>query len=282
MRCRRQTTWTRAAAALGGLGFFCAGCGAPTKSAGDVAHLFEGDGATLQAKVDQLCTTLRSRTTAPTLQNLAVDPGSCGSAGVMALDFKKIDKFAFQGVDEAGTGNGKLIHVAARSQVWLNKSLLGFATAVSGALKKKNGEAGVGPIEMPDSSGGKLGGLATTQLTQLVKPTFDLETLKFTTKINLKLSGIVTADHDLDIDGQLLDGAFAVTVKTTADREKTRSILKNFNALILIVPHAGDVYLDLFVDLNAYDFGIESVFREQLKAALGSGLKGAIDSVMQL
>jgi hypothetical protein len=265
------------------LAVLCQGCGAPTKSAGEVASLFARSSKSLQDKVSELCKALQIRDEIPTLKNLSLETDNCKSAGLWALDYKKIDTFVFSGVDDVSPKkNDKIIHLGTRSQVWLNRSLLEFAASVSSLMKKKSSEASAGAIALPDSGDGKLSGLATTTMTQLGQPMFNLDTLKFNTKINFKLSGIVTADHDLTIDGQLIDDAFAVTVKTTEDKTLKQSVMKDFRVLVLVIPHAGDVYLDMFVDLNAHNVGLETVFREQLKAALGSGLKGVIDSFMQL
>lgn len=260
------------------------GCGAPNKSAGDVAYLFEGESTTLQSKENSLCSTLQNRDEAPTTKNLSIDLGGCVDAGKIALEYKKIDGFYFVGLDGDAAKEEKVIHRSVRGQVWLNKSLLGFASAISGQMKKK-AESGnnTGEVALGDSAKGQeLQNVAKTTITVIEEPKIDVKDLSFKGLINFKVSGIIEADHDIEINGRLIENSFAVTVKTTADREYKQSIIKNFTAVILIVPHASDIYMDMFVDLNIHNPGLETLFKEQVNTFLSTGLKSAIDSLMNL
>ena len=53
--------------------------------------------------------------------------------------------------------------------------------------------------------------------------------------------------------------------------------------VILLIPYAGDVYLDLFVNVDINDnFGVPSLVRSQVNSFLGSGLKAAVSSALKL
>lgn len=264
--------------------FLMAGCGAPNKSAGDVAYLFEGESTTLQSKESSLCNSLQTRDEAPTVKNLDIDLGGCVDAGKAALDYKKVDGFYFVGLENDSSKDEKIIHRSVRGQVWLNKSLLGFASAISGQMKKK-AEAGnnTGEVSLNDSAKGQpLQNVAKTTITVIEEPKIDVKDLSFKGLINFKVSGIIEADHDIEMYGKLIDNSFAVTIRTTEDREYKQSIIKNFTAVILIVPHASDIYMDMFVDLNIHNPGLETLFKEQVNTFLSTGLKSAIDSLMDL
>ena len=259
-------------------------CGAPNKSAGDVAHLFEGSSESLQSKENALCVALQARDTAPTVKGLNIDLAGCKDAGLAALDYKKVDSFHFVGLDDdINSKDEKIIHRSVRSQIWLNKSLLGFASAISNQMKKKAESGGnVGEVELADSAGGKLQNIAKTKITVIKEPKFDLENFSFNALINLNISGIITGDHDIEVDGKLIDNMFAVTIKTTEDRTFKQSLLQNFTAVILIVPHASDLYMDMFVDLNIHNPGLETLVKDQIDTFLSTGLKAVIDSMMAL
>lgn len=264
--------------------FLLNGCGAPSKSAGDVAYLFEGESTTLQTKESDLCTSLQNRDEAPTVKNLSIDLGGCVDAGKAAVDYKKVDGFYFVGLENDSSNDKELIHRSVRGQVWLNKSLLGFASAISGQLKKK-AESGnnTGEVSLNDSAKGQpLQNVAKTTITVIEEPIIDVKDLSFKGLINFKVTGIIEADHDIELNGRLIGNSFAVTIKTTQDRDYKQSIIKNFTAVILIVPHASDIYMDMFVDLNIHNPGLENLFKEQVNTFLSTGLKSAIDSMMDL
>lgn len=247
--------------------------------------MFNGDAATLQSKQDSLCRALELRDEVPTLKGLNVEMDGCVDAGLAALDYKKVDSFHFRGLEADGVSKDeKIIHKSVRGQVWLNKSLLGFASAISNQMKKKaDSSEKTGVVQLEDSSGGKgLQNVAKTQITVLEEPEIDVENLQFSTLINFKVTGIIEADHEVQIHGRLIENAFAVTVKTTKDREFKQSLIKNFAAVILIVPHASDIYMDMFVDINVHNPGLESLVKEQINVFLSTGLKSAIDSMMAL
>jgi hypothetical protein len=259
-------------------------CGAPNKSAGEVAHLFESGSESLQSKENSLCSQLQTRDTAPTLKGLRIDLDGCKDAGLAALDYKKVDGFHFIGLDgDINSKDEKIIRRSVRSQIWLNKSLLGFASAISNQMKKK-AERGdnTGEVKLDDSAVGKLQNIAKTKITVIKEPKFDLENFSFNALINFNISGIITGDHDIEVDGKLIDNMFAVTIKTTEDRTFKQSLIQNFTAVILIVPHASDLYMDMFVDLNIHNPGLDTVVKDQIDTFLGTGLKAVIDSLMAL
>ncbi len=259
-------------------------CGAPNKSAGEVAHLFETGTDSLQTKENNLCTQLQTRDAAPTVKGLSIDLNGCRDAGLAALEYKKVDGFHFVGLeDDVTSKDEKIIHRSVRSQIWLNKSLLGFASAISNQMKKKAESGGnTGEVQLSDSAANKLQNIAKTKITIIKEPKIDLKDFSFNALINFNVTGVINGDHDIEIDGKLIDNMFAVTLKTTEDRTFKQSLLQNFTAVILIVPHASDLYMDMFVDLNIHNPGLETLVKDQIDTFLSSGLKAAIDSLMAL
>jgi hypothetical protein len=238
----------------------------------------------LQSKENLLCNELQTRDAAPTVKNLNIDLDGCRDAGLAALDYKKADSFHFVGLEgDVESKDKEIIHRSVRSQIWLNKSLLGFASAISNQMKKKaESGANVGEVQLSDSAAGKLQNIAQTKITVIKEPKIDLKDFSFNALINLNISGLIKGDHDIEIDGKLIENMFAVTIKTTEDRTFKQSLMQNFTAVILIVPHASDLYMDMFVDLNIHNPGLETLVTEQVDTFLSTGLKAAIDSLMAL
>jgi hypothetical protein len=263
------------------------GCGAPTKSAGDVAYLFSDDGRALEDKVQSLCDALADRNSPPTTDGMVFNLGSCGDdAGKSAVDLPKIDRFHFVGFDPSQPPAAEqLIHKSVRAQVYLNKSLLGFAQALSARMKEKEDGGNTGVLALPETEAGKDGGLEAMvqrEITIIEEPKLDVEELEFTMKIGLKMTGVVNIDNVIAVDGKLIDGAFGVTIRSGDDQPYEKSLIKNFSAVLLIVPHAGDVYMDLFVDLMAHNPGLGALFNTQLDSFLSTGLKAMIDGLLTL
>src|SRR6185312_1710006 len=192
-------------------------CGAQTKSAADVAGIFATGGGSLQSRETSLCNALAARTSPPTTNGLSLNLGGCTNAGLQATNFQGSQGFYFSGLDGLSSapaeksGQSVVINTSARGQIWLNKSILDLAGSVS-SLMNAQGANGAGIISLPEASGGGLGSLATPTLTTLQAPALDPANFSFSSKINIKVSGIVTVDNDLQIDGRLINDMFAVVV----------------------------------------------------------------------
>lgn len=261
------------------------GCGAPVKSATDVASIFDAQTLDLQGKVNVLCKELGSRSVSPKSSDFSEGTLDCSNAGLEAQNFKKIDRFSFVGVDTNFKTSEKAKDVRfleVRSEVWLNSNLLDLAGKLS--TKMKTGLAtGDVSLDPPAGSNDGLANLVKAKVEVLEKSQFDQKTFEFSTKIRFLLEGAVKADHVINVAGKMLDNKFAISAVTEGDQVYEKSILKNFQAIILVVPHAGDVYLDLSVKISIYDVGLgDQVMKDNVHKALSTGLKSTIDSFLGL
>jgi hypothetical protein len=262
------------------------GCGAPTKSAGDVAHLFSGETDTLQNKVNGLCTTLNTRDLAPSFKLIGLDADGCRDAGRAALNLNSAEKFYFAGLEADGAGESdknQIIHKSVRGQVWLNKSLIGLAAAFSEKLKAKSGGGNTGLLNIggSDQTSG-LSNIVKPEITMLEEPAFDLDAMKFSAKVHVKTTGAVEVDNEFHVDGELLDNSIVATLYTPTEQEFEKSLIHSLKAGVLVVPHASDVYLDIFFDLKVNSPGADGVVSGALDTFLSTGLKQIIDSLMTL
>ena len=277
----RRTGLLGRCGAVGASLLLASGCGAPNKSAADVASLFTGTPVTLQDKVSSLCDSLNKRTEPPTLSGINLQLNGCNDAGLAALNYRDLTSFQFLGIDGdvPPADKTQVIEKAVRAQFWLNRNLLAFASALSAKFAASAG--GTGALA-PQDSGKQLANIIKTELTQPQPFKFDTDKFEISGVLNIKASGIATVDNDIEIAGKLIDGAFGVTLKTTADADLKKSLIKSFNGVVLIVPHAGDIYLDLYVDLQVNNIGLASLFRQVISGLLYDNLKKLADGLLSI
>jgi hypothetical protein len=255
-------------------------CGAPVKSAGDVASLFSAGGEPLHQKVEGLCATLANRDAAPDLKTSGINRSDCDDPGKYAINFQSADKFHFQGLDDKEFDDD-VTTVSVRSQAWLGKSLLGLATAVAGKMKENQG-TGAGGFDI-GGSGGPSDGLIDLETEFIREPKFDIDTFSFGMEIGIKGDGIVSLDNKIAADGTLLDGNFAVSIYTTEDGAEDKTLLRSIKGAVFIVPHASDVYVDLFLNVEVYKIGlVDGVIKGQLKSIMGGAFKDILNTALGL
>lgn len=258
------------------------GCGAPTKKASEVANIFE-ETETLQDKTNSACTTLSKRSESPAASDLKFDL-NCNEAGLRALNLKEIDSFYFAGLEDNAPKDVKIFRKTIRTQVWLNRTILGLASILGKKLASGE-ELDLGKLDITSSTAS--GGIDVSKLIKLdveitQKPEIDSKDFSFSMSLAIKASGIVKIENDIVIAGRLIreNNTILVTIKTTKDQEFEKSLLQNFSGVIMIIPYAGDIYLDLILDMNIHNIGFTGALDSQLSPLLGSGLKKGIDGFL--
>lgn len=257
-------------------------CGAPTKSAGDVAHLFSGSGRSLGDKMSEICGTLRERSASPSLQGITLTDDDCQAAGRAAQNYKQLTSFKFANVNTEsinGTAGDKTVKITTRGQVWLNRSLIGLAGALGKSLENKAGTAG-GAVTVADSPFG--GELVKPKIEVTDKIAFDKEAKEFSGGIKFRLEGAITVDNEIAVAGKIFEDAIAARIDTKEDRDYKDSLLKNMQAVVMIVPHAGDVYVDFSLQLEVHSIGTDAMIAGALQEALSGGMKTMLDGLMAL
>ena len=112
----------------------------------------------------------------------------------------------------------------------------------------------------------------------------DTQKFAFSMDIEFKLTGVIDVDLDLEIRGALVDNSFAVTIRSTNKPKYEQSIVRDLNVVAVVIPHASDIYMDVFVNLSLYKFGdlVDKTIEKQVQTFMGSGIKSMVDSAMQL
>ena len=260
------------------------GCGAPSKDAGAVMDIFSLAPASLQQKTTDLCASLGQRSAQPTLQKLDLDDQNCADAGSIAVDFKTAKSFNVKMFDSAtsptATKDSMIINM--RSQVWLGTKFLTFALTMlsrmqDGSLISQNGDAS-SLLDDKNGSGDTMSNLLKPQIKEIEAPTIDMTSMTFAAKISFQAQGIVTVNNNIDLAGGIIGDAVALTIVTPAEAGEKDSFLRSFSLLVLIIPYADDVYLDMFVRAKIFDLGIKSL----LPDVTGTALKVIIGKLMAL
>lgn len=259
-------------------------CGAPAKSAGEVASIFS-ESKSLETKLSTSCDSLRTRSVSPMTKDLTFNP-SCDAAGRDAVDLNKASQIYVVGQKDINTNSDKekdYVDARLRTQLWLNKPLVGLAAIIGKVMSEnKDFKGGELKIKAPEK-GPDLSGLIRTNIEIPEPPKLDLATMSFGMKLNLKVGdpGDYWIDNEVVTTGIMLDDVLAVTVKSTGVKSYEQSLLRGFSAVAMIIPHANDVYVD--VDLSIQfnkGTGLENAIKSMLPKILGSALKPALDSLL--
>ena len=168
-----------------------------------------------------------------------------------------------------------------RAQVWVGRKFLSFGLTIISHIQ----DGSLMAMGNPDSywsenngSGAAMSGLLKPKITQLMEPRIDLSDMTVTTKMNFLVSGLVSINNDLEIDGVLLGEGAALTVATPVEAASKDSFLKSFSVLILIMPYADDVYMDLILRAKIFDLGTRSI----LPQVVGTALKVMIGKLLSI
>jgi hypothetical protein len=259
-------------------------CGAPTKSAGEVASIFS-ESKSLETKLSSSCDTLRTRSVSPTTKDLTFNP-SCDAAGRDAVDLNKASQIYIVGQKDINANGDKdkdYVDARLRTQLWLNKPLVGLA-AIIGKVMSENKDFKGGELKAKaPEKGPDLSGLIKTFIEIPEPPKLDLSTMSFGMKLKLKVGdpGDYWIDNEVVTSGIMLDDVLAVTVKSTEDKNYEQSLLRGFSAVAMIIPHANDVYVDVDLSIKFNKgTGLENAIKSMLPKILGSALKPALDSLL--
>ena len=256
------------------------GCGAPSKKADVVSTGFDAqETLTIATKSHETLAALQSYLADQKITAPPFDFNKYSDAGLKAYDLSVANDLAITPIDYlAKPKNGNVLTSAYRGQFWLQKSFVGLAGSLGKMLAaNKNTPSGqVIATKDPGPAGAGLAKIATPTLTFIEAPKMDPDQRSFSAKINIKVTGIIEADHNILVDGKMFEHGIAVYIRTVGDQAYEKSILKNFSTVILAIPHANDMYLDFSLVAESYSLGVDSLMTGQIRNFLQSGLKGAV------
>ncbi len=257
------------------------GTGAPTGNADKVGHIFK-DANSLSEKMSELCGLIQLRSQQPNLAGVGLANEICTKPGTSPQNYNSLTtNLAFTSIQSSiSPTNSEIFSLATRSEVWLNRNLLQLANVLITGLESETngviGSGGTGTSRNKDFTFEILG-----------KPQFDKSNFSFSMDFSLvstrAQNGQIDVNNKFSVSGQLFeDKFFAVTAVTQSLQPVEVSLLNEGKFLILIVPHAGDVFVDVSTTLLFHSFGVNSIMEERLIKALGPGLKSVPDLIAKL
>jgi len=112
----------------------------------------------------------------------------------------------------------------------------------------------------------------------LGEPQFDAENMTISLELEIvsakSQNGQVDIHNTFRVDGILLDKRYAVaTIETTKSESVKDSLIEKGKFVVFIVPHAGDIYIDLTTDLHLHSFGVDNAMQQQVLKTIGDALK---------
>jgi hypothetical protein len=257
-------------------------CGAPVHSATDVSDIFStASNLSLDDKMYNLCDQLDYRKEAPNLEVSGIFFKDCEDPGKYAVDFQTADAFYFRGLDELSDSDEEVVSVRIRSEAWLGKTLIGLAAALGSKFKEKK-DMGAGEFDV-DGEKGPAADIIDLKTEMVVAPEFDTEDFSFNLEVDIKGEGIVTLDNTIMAAGQLIDDTIAVSIYTKEDRTFEESILKSFKGAVFILPHASDVYVDVYLNIEVHKIGfVDGIIKAQLEQLMGGAMKDILSTTLGL
>lgn len=255
-------------------------CGAPLKKADDVEGIFSST-AQLGEKMANLCSTLDRRQEAPNLRGVELGLEACTRAGLQAQNLNLSQPVTFAALrvdgkkfsDQNGNGDTAFLRYQTRAEIWLGKPLLRLVSNLLPSLKdKSSGILGAGGLQ------NNAGGQAGLTVRVLGEPQFDAATFKFSVRLYIESlrtqNGVVDIRNNFKIDGMLLDKKYvAVTVETTDNPSSDKSLINSGKIVLLVVPHASDVFIDVSLDMVFHSFGVDNAMKTEIQKQLGETLK---------
>ena len=270
--------------------YFCtvliSACGAPSKSPSDVAGIFSQTDS-LEVRGASLCQELKSRTASPSVKDLSFSP-TCNALGRDAVEILKRSELYVVGskdVDPNADNGATYVSSKLRTQIWMNRSLVGLAGAIGNLLKSNQDFKGGEIKAAAPKNGPDLSNLLPTRIDVSQPPQMDINTLSFGLKAGLKIGepDDLLINNDIEVSGQMINDAIASTIKTVGEKKYEESLIHHFAAVVLVIPYAGDVYVDVELDI-AFNkgSGLENILNTMLPQILGSAMKPALDSLLNL
>lgn len=254
-------------------------CGAKLKNADQVGGAFAAT-KDLGTKVDSLCTILSQRTTEPTLNGVGLSSDACQQAGLQAQNLNLNADLNFIALRQDGkklstntggiAGGDQTDEVQTRTEIWLNRSLLGIVKIVLPILKAKADGTSTS-ISQPDPN-------QNYSAKMVGSPVFDATNFTFHADFDLTSTKAQNGSADIQnrfsADAAMFNEQFgAATVMTTQDMPFSQSFIKRAKILVFVVPHAGDIYVDIITDITLNSTGAFAIEEKTVLTALSNALK---------
>ncbi len=259
-------------------------CGAQHKGAQDVEEVFSGESISLNAKVAQICNQLNSGGQGPSLSGLTYAQSACQSPASKAQNLKTLKQFNFSAVESSGQkfdssnpnaqSKNATNKLTFRAELWLNQSLVGMAGKIIGALKNGTLKAA--------QTGGYSDEKATIKM--LRDPKIDKDILRIQAAMDFqstaKQNGAIDVHNEIYVDAMKIGNAFVASAEFKEELDAKKSLVKKLKAMVFIVPHAQDIYIDVMIDAELHSYGVGSSVEDQVVKAVREAVELNLKDLM--
>jgi len=277
--------WTRRCIVCTAIALQTFGCGPRLKRASDVSYLFSSAPKSIEAIASDICAALGKRKEQPSSQGMVPQITECGGAGLAAADFDTISTFTFAdlpGQTVAEQAASEVFSKSIRTQLWLNRQIPELLSLFTGIMGSGDGLE-VGVVKLPEGVTKELGNLLKPVITMLEKPAINMDDLTFSAKLNIVTTGAVNIANDILLNGKVFANGIAITISTGKPYPAyEKSFLRSFDVIILALPFANDIYIDMAVNMSIYNIGLNGPLDKSINAAFGTGLKTMVDALIQV
>lgn len=258
-------------------------CGAPTKSAHEVAPSLV-KAQSLQERLDAICgNVMKDEQFSGSLgPRLDLD---CQEAGIHAIDYAKSSAFYIRGFDDVKDGSEAGIeYVHLRTQLWFEQTLLRIAGQILEQLRTSIDGAEAASTIDTLTQGTVLEqikietDLLTLEAKLVGKPRIELNPVRITQDIDVNVVGIVPVSLKLNLLVTLKEHGFALVIN--GQSASTDSFINDFDAAILVVPFANQTYVDSQVRLGLRSGGWGQAGAKAIDQLIDASFKNVVDEFL--
>ena len=232
--------------------FFLSSCGADVKSSADVEQMFNNV-KTIQNKMDVICSAISSDSNFDLSKHKIYGDAFCSEAPsdkVIDLNSVQSKEYTYGASDSGKEGDDYRFSI--RIEVYANTGILEGAQKAIPTLKDLK------DVNNADSQFS----IATVEKLNLDETTMTASAkIELTSPLEKNGSGLI--QNKWKIYGKKVDNYFVATVDTYEKTSK-ESLLNNAHFLAAIIPHAGDIYINLIGVFFLTSRGVDGAMEKAL------------------
>ncbi len=264
-----------------------ASCGADHHQTKAVEPMLSRSSTSLKDKMLELCKEANIRTEEPTLTDMPFLMATCLSPDSKSQDFDPERPISFSDVDSRSlqfstisdqlTVNKKSLRMYLRSQTWLQKS---STMTLARLAKKLDSGTGVDASSMECGDFTRKAYFAIRGRPTIAEDFSSAALSGFLLNLK-KFNNVVDICNPIDIKIQRIGRSFLISAYTTEAANVETTLLKRGKALIFLIPHANDVYMEVIINADLYSFGVDRLMFDSALPMVGTGISKIVKYLLE-
>lgn len=254
------------------------GCGAEHHQMKAVEPMLNQPSLSLKEKMLELCSVAYKREQEPTFTDMPFLMATCLSPDTKSHNFDPEKPTIFSDVDsrsfqfstlaEQLSNEKKSLRVYLRSQTWLQKSSTMTLAKLARKLEAGNG---IDASKMQCGDFQQKAYFAMNGRPEIAKDFSQASLSGFLLNLK-KFNKVVDICNPIDVKIQRIGRSFLISAYTTEASPITASLIKKGKALIFLIPHANDVYMEVLINAELYSFGVDRLMFDSALPMVGTGI----------